>query len=77
MPVDMLAKMLEESLSSAGVGPAEVITAEIYQLSPQASTVVIDEMVAGAAFPMVLVGDRVVCTGGVDLPAVLEATGGV
>ncbi len=74
MPAETVTEALERALADAGLGPAEVTIAEIYQLSPAESTVIIDEMVAGAEFPMVLVGERVACTGTVDLQAVLEAT---
>jgi hypothetical protein len=74
MPAETVAEALERALADAGLTSAEVTVAEIYQLSPAESSVIIDEMVAGAEFPMVLVGERVACTGAVDLQAVLEAT---
>lgn len=74
MPAEWFVSAIEERLAAAGKADTQVITAEIYQLTPGESTVVIDEMVAGSEFPMVVVGDRVVCTGGVDLQAVLEAS---
>lgn len=73
MPADYLVSTLEAGLTEAGIGPAEVSAAEIYQLLPEETTAVIDEMVAGSQFPMVLVGDRVVCTGGVDLQVIIGA----
>jgi len=77
MPADWLVRTVEDRLAQEGIGPAEVVAAEIYELSPEQTTAILDEMVGGAPFPMVLVGERVVCTGGVDLEAVLEAAAAV
>lgn len=55
-----------------GIG-AELAETDLSDLADAERTSVIDAMVAGADLPMVLVGDEVVCTDGVDAPAVVAA----
>lgn len=71
MPAEGLVALVEEKLRAADIGSVEVVSAELYDLAGQASIAVVDEMVVGSDFPMVLVADRVVCTGDVDLDAIV------
>lgn len=73
MPTEWFVSVLQRALDAAGVAEVQVESADLYEL-PQASiTAVVDEMVTGSEFPMVLVDDRVVCVGGVRPEAVLGA----
>lgn len=71
MPAEQLVTMIEQRLAAADLGPVEVVAAELFDLAGQASTAVVDEMIFGSDFPMVLVADSVVCTGSVDFDAIL------
>ncbi len=72
MPTEPLAATLEQGLTAACADFIEVVEAGLGELPQDAVTAVVDEMVAGSQFPIVLVGARVACVGGVDLQAVLQ-----
>lgn len=72
MPAEMLVRSLEAGISKAGVTTAEVVAGDLWELPHEMSTPVVDEMVAGQGFPMVLVDKRVVCVGGIDVDAVVK-----
>lgn len=74
MPSTWRAHVIEEHLQASGIS-ATVVERDIYALSGDERHAVLDAMVReGADAPMVVVGGRVACTGGIDLEAVLEAT---
>ena len=73
MPTEWLVGMLREGLAGAGLDAGEITADDLWGLPGHLSTPVVDEMVAGHDFPMVIVGDRVVCVGGVDVDSVVEA----
>ena len=65
-------RTLEQALAEAGVASAEVVSGDIWELPPEMSVPVVDKMVEGLGFPMVIAGNRVVCTDGVDPAAVVS-----
>ena len=75
-PVETLVRVLEQALAEAGVTAAEVVSSDIWELPPEMSVPIVDKMVEGRGFPMVLAGNRVVCTDGVDSAAVVSELAG-
>jgi hypothetical protein len=74
MPSTWRAHVITEHLQASGI-VATVVERDIYALTGDERHAVLDAMIRnGAEAPMVVVDGRVVCTGGVDLEAVLEAT---
>jgi len=72
MPAEVLVRSLEAGISKAGVTTAEVVAGDLWELPREMSTPVVDEMIAGHGFPMVLLGERVVCMDGIDVDAVVK-----
>lgn len=75
-PREVLARTLKAGLSAAAVEVADIRAGDMGELSelPDAARhAVLDEIVAGSDFPMVVVGERVACVGGVDVSAVVAA----
>jgi len=72
----MLVRSLEKGLAEAGVAAVEVVAGDMWELPPEMSTPIVDKMIEGAGFPMVLAGSRVVCTDGVDLQTVVSELAG-
>jgi hypothetical protein len=75
MPTEWFVNIVERAITSAGITQADVSGCELYDLEPAAMHSVMDQVVAGHEFPMVLVGNRVACVGGVNADAVLDAIG--
>jgi len=46
---------------------------DLYQLNGLQRTAAINALVSGAALPFVIVEDRIVCTGGLDLDVIATA----
>ena len=72
MPVEWLVRTVEDGLAKAGVDSAEVVASDLWELPAEMSTPIVDEMLAGHGFPMVLAGERVVCFDGIDLDAIVR-----
>ena len=74
LPVSVQVDRLEEALSARfGHATAAVYEVELDQLLGTQRAVAFDAVVVGLASPFVLVDDEMVCTGSVDVAAVIEA----
>jgi hypothetical protein len=73
MPAGWHLAALHAALKSTGVADVDVAESDIYGLPPKAASSVVDKMVTGGEFPMVIIDDDVVCEGGVDAGAVAQA----
>ncbi|GAB4277112.1 MAG: hypothetical protein Kow0056_08290 [Coriobacteriia bacterium] len=72
MPGAWRVRVVEERLKREGLA-AQGREVDFYQMDGAIKDAVLDEYLKGADLPMVLVDGRVVCTGGIDLDAVVEA----
>ena len=73
MPADMLVETLEAGIAKAGITSAKVVAGDLWELPPEKSGPVVDSMMEGHGFPMVLAGECVVCVDGVDVATVVSA----
>ncbi len=73
MPVEYLVNTLKGGLAAAGIDWVEVVPGDMWELPPEVTTPVIDEVMAGHDFPMVLVDNRIACMNGIDVEAVVQA----
>lgn len=73
MPADVLVRTLEAGMIEAGITSAEVVAGDLWELPPERSKPVVDSMLEGHGFPMVLANERVVCVDGVDVQTVVSA----
>jgi hypothetical protein len=73
MPVSVQVDHLRHALRSRAGEAFVVENADLYALEGAERDLALDAMVAGEPSPYVLVGGRLVCTGSVDVPVVLEA----
>lgn len=74
MPVSVQVSRLSMWLEARGID-AEVLQADLYALGDAERAVALDAIVAGVESPFVIVGDRLACSGNVDIGAVAEALG--
>jgi hypothetical protein len=73
MPVSVQIARLERELASAVGGGFVVENTDLYSLEGSERDAALDAVVAGEPSPFVLMSGRLVCTGAVDVVAVLEA----
>jgi len=63
-------------MEDAGVHAEVVVAEDLWDLPEALSTAVVDEIVEGHDFPMVAVGGRVICVGGIDMDSVVRELAG-
>jgi hypothetical protein len=73
LPVSAQIDRLEQALYERLGGGFAVYEVELQQLTGAPRDVAFDAVVAGEASPFVIVGDRLVCTGSVEVATVLDA----
>ena len=73
MPIGLQAERLEQQLRSRGLTRFSVSTPDLYDLDGADRDVALDAIVEGRPSPYVLIGGRLVCSGAVEIDAVLEA----
>jgi hypothetical protein len=75
VPVSVQIKRLTEELADRRLGGVSVAMANLLDLPEVERDVAVDAVVAGLPSPFVILGDRLICSGSVDVPAVLDALG--
>lgn len=75
MPVEHQVGRLERALVSRGRDRVRVAVTDLLDLPEVERHAALDAMVADEPSPYVLIGGRMVCTGSVDVEAVLAALG--
>lgn len=75
LPVPVQIDRLERELSARLGRGFAVYEVELQQLIGAPRDVAFDAVVAGKPSPFVIVGDRLICAGAIDVDAVLEAMG--
>ena len=73
MPVSLQIERLRRELAGRFGDGFLVLSTDLYSLEGVERDAALDAMVAGAPSPFVLVRGRLVCTGAVEVPAVLDA----
>lgn len=73
MPLQWRLHVLEVQLNERAVRPVCVVETSLYHLEGAERGAAVDALVRGAALPLVLVGDRVACTGSSDTDAICAA----
>jgi hypothetical protein len=73
MPLQWRLHVLEAQLKERTVRPIRVAETSLYHLAGVERGAAIDALVGGATLPLVLVGDRVACTGSLDADAIEAA----
>jgi len=73
MPVSTQIERLRTALEPSFAGRASVLGVDLHTLEGVERELVLDAMVAGDPSPFVLVNGSLVCTGAVDVRAVLDA----
>lgn len=73
MPLQWRLHVLEVQMNERAAQPVLVVETSLYHLAGAERDAAIDALVGGAELPLVLVGDRVACTGSFDLDAVHAA----
>ncbi|MDO8880564.1 MAG: hypothetical protein Q7W44_07180 [Coriobacteriia bacterium] len=73
MPLQWRLHVLEVQLKERIGRPVRVVQRSLYHLAGTERTAAVDVLVSGAELPLVLVGDRVACTGSLDPDAVSAA----
>lgn len=73
LPVSAQTERLKRELAARWGDSVSVLSADLYGLEGAERDAVLDAMVAGDPSPFVLVDGRLVCSGAVELPAVLAA----
>lgn len=73
MPLQWRLHVLEVQLNERAPQPVVVAETSLYHLAGAERDAAIDALVGGAELPLVLVGDRVACTGSFDLDAIHAA----
>lgn len=72
MPVSAQVERLKRQLADR-LGDCEVLAVDLYSLTGSERDAALDAIVTGQPSPFVLIEGRLVCTGGVELDAVLAA----
>jgi len=75
MPVSRQIERLERALGERVGAGCSVINVDLTGLDDDERNAVLDAIVVGESSPYVVLGGRLVCTGGVSVGAVLEALG--
>jgi hypothetical protein len=75
LPVSAQIDRLEAELKTRIGGGFSLYEVELEQLAGMPREVAFDAIVAGLPSPFVIVGDQLVCTGAVDVAAVIDAIG--
>jgi len=73
LPVSAQIDRLKHALTSGSGDAVSVLAVDLYSLTGADRHAALDAVVAGEPSPFVLLDGRLVCTGGVDIPAVLAA----
>lgn len=73
MPLQWRLHVLEVQLSERTAHPIRVVETSLYHLTGTERGAAVDKLVGGAELPLVLVGDRVVCTGPFDIEIIASA----
>lgn len=73
MPLQWRLHVLEARLRERLAAPVRFEEVELYRLEGPDRTAAIDAMVSGAELPLVIVRERVVCTGSPDAVAIETA----
>lgn len=73
MPVSAQIERLNRALAAREGDGFVVLSADLYSLEGSELDAALDAMVAGASSPFVLIAGRLVCTGAIEVPAVLAA----
>ena len=72
VPDEIIVGSLAAGLTKAGITSAEVVAEDMWELPPEMTTPVVDEMIAGHDFPMVMIDKRVICMDGINVDAVVK-----
>jgi hypothetical protein len=75
MPVSLQIERLERELVERLGSGVSVVNIDLYDLAGAERDAALDAVVAGEPSPYVLMDGRLLCTGAVEVPAVLEALG--
>jgi pyruvate/2-oxoglutarate/acetoin dehydrogenase E1 component len=75
MPVSAQVERLTHMLEARQRGGVSAEIVDLYSLEGVQRDLALDAVVAGVPSPLVFVGDRLVCTGSVDVASVLNAIG--
>ena len=73
LPVSAQVDRLRRTIEGSCDGAVSVLTVDLYSLTGADRDAALDAVVAGEPSPFVLLDGRLVCTGTVDVPAVLAA----
>ena len=73
LPVALQIERLERALALQAISGVSVLNTDLYSLDGTERDAALDAVVAGSPSPYVFVSGRLVCTGGVDASAVIEA----
>lgn len=73
MPVERQIERLESALAACGRDRVRIALTDLLDLAEAERHAALDAMVADEPSPYVIVGGRVVCTGSVDVEAVLAS----
>lgn len=73
MPLQWRLHVLEVQLNERSAQPVLVVETSLYHLAGAERGAAIDALVGGAELPLVLVGDRVACSGALDVEAIASA----
>jgi hypothetical protein len=75
IPVSMQIENLNHELADRGLGDVSVMSVDLSELAEDEREAAVDALVAGLPSPFVVLGDRLICSGLVDVPAIIEALG--
>lgn len=73
MPIAVQMQRLRDALAAAGIGDLAVVSAELADLDEGELQSAIDAVVACEPSPLVLLGGRIVCSGAVEIPLILDS----
>jgi hypothetical protein len=73
MPVSLQIERLERELGSRFGEGYVVVNTDLYDLEGEERDATFDAVAAGEPSPFVLIGGKLVCTGAVEVPAVVNA----
>jgi len=71
MPVSLQIERLERELKRDGGGNASVLLVDFDDLEGSERDAAFDAVVTGAPSPFVIVDGRLVCSGAIDIPAII------